>query len=137
MHEALTLTSQPGDGTISSLHAVHSSATNHKSLAKLHNYLFGVADSGSICWDHTRDTCALHTGCMQLHTGVIWATCRLHLEKYDLNYENAIMAACRSKCGHLNWKAPVYSWCQRTAAGCRRCAFHRRRCACRPHADAL
>jgi len=71
---------------------------------------------GHLCRLHSRDACALHAGCLQdacsllhpayrsmqaaygrLHTGVIRATCRLHLEKYNLHFENAIdmKPACR------------------------------------------
>jgi len=49
-----------------------------------------------------RPACWLPAGRMQpvvcrLHTGVMRATCRLHLEKYDLHFENAIdmKPACR------------------------------------------
>jgi len=34
--------------------------------------------------------CILHTIVYMLHTGVIQAKCRLHLEKYDLHFKNAI-----------------------------------------------
>jgi len=34
--------------------------------------------------------CILHTVVCRLHTGVIRAKCRLHLEKYDLHFKNAI-----------------------------------------------
>jgi len=41
--------------------------------------------------------CILRTVVRRLHTGVIRATCSLHLEKYDLHLENAIdmKPACR------------------------------------------
>jgi len=41
--------------------------------------------------------CIMHTVVCRMHTGVIRATCRLHLEKYDLHFENAIdmKPACR------------------------------------------
>ena len=41
--------------------------------------------------------CILHTVVCVLHTGVIRAKCRLHLEKYDLHFKNAIdmKPACR------------------------------------------
>ena len=41
--------------------------------------------------------CILHTVVRRLHTGVIRAICRLHLEKYDLHVKNAIdmKPACR------------------------------------------
>ena len=34
--------------------------------------------------------CILHTVVRRLHTVVIRAKCRLHLEKYDLHFKNAI-----------------------------------------------
>jgi len=41
--------------------------------------------------------CILHTVVRRLHTGVIRATCRVHLEKYDLHFKNTIdmKPACR------------------------------------------
>jgi len=45
--------------------------------------------------------CNLHTVVRRLHTGVIRTKCRLHLEKYDLHYKNAIdmKPACRLQQG--------------------------------------
>ena len=49
------------------------------------------------CMQPAAAYCILHTVVCRLHTGVIRATCRLHLEKYDLHLENAIdmKPACR------------------------------------------
>jgi len=49
------------------------------------------------CMQPAAAYCILHTVVCRLHTGVIRATCRLHLEKYDLHFKNAIdmKPACR------------------------------------------